>query len=143
MSMTSFGLVDAWQQLRIGSSNPGVSSGQDWITTSGGQLASHSPVDGSLIGTVQVTDRAAFEEIIRRAQAAFLHWRSVPAPRRGEVVRQIGDELRAFKEPLGKLVSYEMGKSYQEGLGEVQEMIDICDFAVGLSRQLHGVTMHS
>lgn len=143
MSMTSFGLVDAWQQLRIGSSNSGVSSGQDWITTSGGQLASHSPVDGSLIGTVQVTDRAAFEEIIRRAQAAFLHWRSVPAPRRGEVVRQIGDELRAFKEPLGKLVSYEMGKSYQEGLGEVQEMIDICDFAVGLSRQLHGVTMHS
>jgi aldehyde dehydrogenase (NAD+) len=141
--MTPFGLADAWQQLHISSSNPGVSTGQEWISTSGGLLASHSPVDGSVIGSVQVADKAAFDEVIRQAQAAFLHWRTVPAPQRGEVVRQIGAELRLYKEPLGKLVSYEMGKSYQEGLGEVQEMIDICDFAVGLSRQLYGLTMHS
>ena len=80
---------------------------------------------------------------MQNATAAFKHWRNVPAPQRGEVVRQFGEKLRELKEPLGKLVSYEMGKSYQEGLGEVQEMIDICDFAVGLSRQLHGLTMHS
>src|SRR5438046_2130568 len=89
------------------------------------------------------SDKASYEEVIKAAQEAFLTWRMIPAPRRGEIVRQIGESLREYKEPLGKLVSYEMGKSLQEGYGEVQEMIDICDFAVGLSRQLHGLTMHS
>jgi aldehyde dehydrogenase (NAD+) len=141
--MMSFGLPEAWKQLRISNTNPGVSTGKEWLSTSGGYLQSHSPVDGALIGQVQAADSAAFQKVVEQSHRAFLHWRMVPAPQRGEVVRQIGEELRRFKEPLGKLVSYEMGKSYQEGLGEVQEMIDICDFAVGLSRQLHGLTMHS
>ncbi len=141
--MTTFGLPEAWAQLRISNQNPGVSTGQNWLATQGVYLQSHSPVDGQLIGAVQAADAASFQQVIDAAQRAFLQWRLVPAPQRGEVVRQIGQELRKYKEPLGKLVSYEMGKSYQEGLGEVQEMIDICDFAVGLSRQLHGVTMHS
>jgi len=106
-------------------------------------LNSFSPVDGKLIARVKQGDKASFEKVIARAQKAFVQWRTVPAPARGEVVRQIGVALRNSKAALGQLVSYEMGKSYQEGLGEVQEMIDICDFAVGLSRQLHGLTMHS
>jgi aldehyde dehydrogenase (NAD+) len=134
--MKNFGIEDALQALGIKKSNPGTATGQKWIKTKGQSLSSFSPVDGKLIGKVQATDEAAFHK-------AFLEWRLVPAPKRGEVVRQIGEALRKFKEPLGKLVSYEMGKSYQEGLGEVQEMIDICDFAVGLSRQLNGLTMHS
>src|SRR5690606_5328302 len=95
------------------------------------------------IGSVYTTSRDTYDAIIDQAGKAFVEWRKWPAPRRGEVVRQIGEALRERKEALGKLVSYEMGKSYQEGLGEVQEMIDICDFAVGLSRQLYGLTMHS
>jgi aldehyde dehydrogenase (NAD+) len=106
-------------------------------------MGSYSPADGNLIGKVKTASRADYEKIIYTAQNAFLEWRKIPAPKRGEIVRQIGDELRKNKEPLGMLVSYEMGKSYQEGLGEVQEMIDICDFAVGLSRQLYGLSMHS
>ncbi|MEC7265037.1 MAG: aldehyde dehydrogenase family protein, partial [Bacteroidota bacterium] len=102
-----------------------------------------SPVDGTLIGKVKTTSPEDYEKVIQTATTAFKQWRLIPAPQRGEIVRQFGDRLRELKEPLGKLVSYEMGKSYQEGLGEVQEMIDICDFAVGLSRQLHGLTMHS
>ncbi|MCU0395893.1 MAG: aldehyde dehydrogenase family protein [Chitinophagaceae bacterium] len=98
---------------------------------------------GMLIGAVTSTDREAYDTVVSRAQEAFAEWRLWPAPRRGEIVRQVGDALRQQKEALGRLVSYEMGKSLQEGLGEVQEMIDICDFAVGLSRQLHGLTMHS
>jgi aldehyde dehydrogenase (NAD+) len=86
---------------------------------------------------------AEYHQVIEKAQAAFVEWRKVPAPKRGEVVRQLAERIRFYKEPLGKLVSYEMGKSLQEGLGEVQEMIDICDLAVGLSRQLYGLTMHS
>jgi aldehyde dehydrogenase (NAD+) len=100
-------------------------------------------VDGKLIATVVSATENDYNETVKAAQKAFEIWRNVPAPKRGEIVRQIGEELRKFKEPLGKLVSYEMGKSLQEGYGEVQEMIDICDFAVGLSRQLHGLTMHS
>lgn len=96
-----------------------------------------------MIGKVETTSKEDYEKVIQKAQEAFKTWRVMPAPQRGEIVRQFGEELRKLKEPLGKLVSYEMGKSYQEGLGEVQEMIDICDFAVGLSRQLHGLTMHS
>ena len=106
-------------------------------------IQSHSPVDGSLIGSVGITSAKDYEKVIKKAQKAFEEWRLIPAPKRGEIVRQYGEELRKFKDPLGQLVSFEMGKSLQEGLGEVQEMIDICDFAVGLSRQLYGLTMHS
>jgi len=120
-----------------------VSTGSQWFSTGAGFISSVSPVDGQPVGRVEVADAATFNRVVEQAQEAFLQWRLVPAPQRGEVVRQIGQELRLHKEALGKLVSYEMGKSLQEGLGEVQEMIDICDFAVGLSRQLHGLTMHS
>src|SRR5439155_17689997 len=102
-----------------------------------------SPVDGALIGKIKTASRSDYEKIISTAEKAFIEWRKIPAPKRGEIVQQIGDELRKFKEPLGMLVSYEMGKSLQEGMGEVQEMIDICDFAVGQSRQLYGLSMHS
>ncbi|MBX2962267.1 MAG: aldehyde dehydrogenase family protein [Cyclobacteriaceae bacterium] len=131
------------QALNIKSTNPGVSTGKKWIKSKGPKLTSYSPVDGALIGTLQAANEKVFHEVVTISKKAFVEWRKWPAPRRGEVVRQIGEALRKHKEPLGKLVSYEMGKSYQEGLGEVQEMIDICDFAVGLSRQLHGLTMHS
>ncbi|HWA35908.1 MAG TPA: aldehyde dehydrogenase family protein, partial [Cyclobacteriaceae bacterium] len=123
--------------------NAGVSTGTKWIKTNGPVLSSYSPVDGALIGKVQTTNQKAFDKVVETSRKAFQEWRLIPAPKRGEIVRQIGDALRRSKEPLGKLVSYEMGKSYQEGLGEVQEMIDICDFAVGLSRQLYGLTMPS
>ncbi|MCW3086911.1 MAG: aldehyde dehydrogenase family protein [Sediminibacterium sp.] len=131
------------QQLGLPQHNPGVSTGIQWINSQGPHINSYSPVDGKKIGSVSSADKAAYEQAITKAQEAFLAWRMVPAPKRGEIVRQVGDALRANKEPLGKLVSYEMGKSLQEGYGEVQEMIDICDFAVGLSRQLYGLTMHS
>jgi aldehyde dehydrogenase (NAD+) len=108
-----------------------------------GVFESISPVDGKVIGRVFKASKADYNAVISSSQAAFVEWRKIPAPQRGEVVRQIGNKLREFKEPLGKLVSYEMGKSLQEGLGEVQEMIDIADFAVGLSRQMYGLTMHS
>lgn len=104
---------------------------------------SPSPVDGNLIGAVSNTTPKEYEKVVRAAQKAFEIWRMMPAPKRGEIVRQYGEALRRHKDPLGRLVSYEMGKSLQEGWGEVQEMIDICDFAVGLSRQLYGLTMHS
>jgi aldehyde dehydrogenase (NAD+) len=122
---------------------PGTSTGTQWLSSHGTGLESLSPVDGKRIGVVTQTDKAAYDQVVSAAQEAFKLWRAWPAPRRGEVVRQIGEALRRKKEPLGRLVSYEMGKSLQEGYGEVQEMIDICDFAVGLSRQLHGLTMHS
>ena len=122
--------------------NAGSSTGQVSYT-SDDIIHSYSPVDGKLIGSVSVTNLEDYEKIIQTATSAFKHWRGVPAPKRGEVVRQYGEKLRKYKQPLGELVSYEMGKSLQEGLGEVQEMIDICDFAVGLSRQLNGLTMHS
>lgn len=141
--MKSFGIKEALKELGISTSNAGVSTGGKWIRSKGSTIESFSPVDGKLIGKVQAADPASFELVVAQAEKAFIEWRKVPAPRRGDVVRQIGEALRKAKEPLGKLVSYEMGKSYQEGLGEVQEMIDICDFAVGLSRQLHGLTMHS
>ena len=130
-------------QLKIEALNKGTSTGSHWTTGTGQTIASFSPVDGLEIGAVTATDASSYETVISTAQNAFAEWRLWPAPKRGEVVRQFGEALRKYKEPLGKLVSYEMGKSLQEGLGEVQEMIDICDFAVGLSRQLHGLTMHS
>lgn len=131
------------QQLNIGAENAGVSTGTEWIKSTGNKIESHSPVDGKLIGSVIGADENSYETVIKKAELAFAEWRNWPAPKRGEVVRQLGDALRTHKEALGKLVSYEMGKSLQEGYGEVQEMIDICDFAVGLSRQLYGLTMHS
>ena len=131
------------KQLNISSLNAGSSTSNKWLKGKGKIIKSFSPVDGKLIASVTTTSEKDYAEIITKAKVAFAEWKNIPAPKRGEIVRQIGDELRKNKEPLGKLVSYEMGKSLQEGLGEVQEMIDICDFAVGLSRQLHGLTMHS
>ncbi|MBL0883902.1 MAG: aldehyde dehydrogenase family protein, partial [Chitinophagaceae bacterium] len=135
--------MDFLAQLGIQSINPGASTGTQWINSTATVISSSSPVDGKLIGTVQSTDEITYQKIVQVSAQAFEDWRQWPAPKRGEVVRQVGEALRKYKEPLGKLVSYEMGKSLQEGYGEVQEMIDICDFAVGLSRQLHGLTMHS
>lgn len=131
------------KKLGISSLNPGVSTGAAWIKSKGEKISSYSPVDGKLIGSVTAADWTSYETVVKKAQSAFDEWRNWPAPKRGEVVRQVGEVLRKYKTDLGKLVSYEMGKSLQEGMGEVQEMIDICDFAVGLSRQLHGLTMHS
>lgn len=133
----------ALKRLGIKKINNGACTGTQWIETSGEAIDSYSPADGKLIGSVKQATADDYEKIITMSQAAFNQWRMVPAPKRGEVVRQIGNALREHKEDLGRLVSYEMGKIYQEGLGEVQEMIDICDFAVGLSRQLNGYTMHS
>jgi len=134
--------TDFLKQLGLSEKNDGTSTGQH-SQSSGTYIASHSPVDGSYIGSVSETTREEYEEVIRAAREAFLEWRLVPAPKRGEIVRQYGDMLRKHKDALGRLVSYEMGKSLQEGWGEVQEMIDICDFAVGLSRQLYGLTIQS
>mgnify|MGYP001212820145 CR=1 FL=1 len=128
--------------LGIKEKNDGSSTGQNF-SSSGKYITSFSPVDGKPIGSVSVTSKDEYEKIINSAAKAFKNWRLTPAPQRGEIVRQYAEKLRKYKQPLGELVSYEMGKSLQEGLGEVQEMIDICDFAVGLSRQLHGLTMHS
>lgn len=131
-------------KLGINASNAAYSTGSNW----GGELnvntlESFSPVDGKLIASAKVASAADYDAVVLKAQEAFTAWRTVPAPKRGEIVRQFGDALRENKDALGTLVSYEMGKSLQEGFGEVQEMIDICDFAVGLSRQLYGLTMHS
>ncbi len=131
------------KELGINASNQGVSTGLNWVKSKGAKITSSSPVDGQVIATIAGADRSSYDAVVEKAAAAFQEWRQWPAPKRGEIVRQVGNELRANKEALGKLVSYEMGKSLQEGMGEVQEMIDICDFAVGLSRQLHGLTMHS
>ncbi|MEO0339616.1 MAG: aldehyde dehydrogenase family protein [Bacteroidota bacterium] len=129
--------------LGLEAKNNGTSTGQVALPNSDQYIASYSPVDGQLIGEVSITTRRLYDQVMATAQEAFTHWRTVPAPQRGEIVRQYGDALRTNKDALGRLVSYEMGKSLQEGWGEVQEMIDICDFAVGLSRQLYGLTMHS
>lgn len=133
------------QQLNIKDNNPAWSTGLKWADMGGDRPTRkiHSPADGQLIAQVSMANESDYDKVVAKAQEAYLLWRTIPAPKRGEVVRQIGMKLRENKEPLGMLVSYEMGKIYQEGLGEVQEMIDICDFAVGLSRQLHGFTMHS
>lgn len=131
------------KQLGLKKRNPGTWTGTESIASNKKYLGSFSPVDGLLIGSVSKTSKDGYEQIITKAQEAALYWRTVPAPKRGEIVRQYGDELRKNKDALGRLVSFEMGKSLQEGWGEVQEMIDICDFSVGLSRQLYGLTMHS
>ncbi|MAQ69847.1 MAG: aldehyde dehydrogenase family protein [Flavobacteriales bacterium] len=132
------------KNLDITTNHAGTSTGLNWINeNSNGSTKSFSPVNGAEIGVVNNTSKSEYNQVVLSATEAFKVWRVMPAPKRGEVVRQFGDELRKNKKHLGKLVSYEMGKSYQEGLGEVQEMIDICDFAVGLSRQLCGITLHS
>jgi aldehyde dehydrogenase (NAD+) len=132
------------KKLGISKKNLGASTGVSWFSTKDqGELDIYSPVDGKYIASVYQASEQDYNFLMEKAHQAYLQWRCVPAPKRGEIVRQIGDVLRINKEALGSLVSYEMGKSLQEGLGEVQEMIDICDFAVGLSRQLYGFTMHS
>jgi aldehyde dehydrogenase (NAD+) len=136
-------MVDFIGQLKISSVNQGVSTGQFWIGSSGAIIPSYSPVDGTLIASVYTADDNGYETVVRKAMEAFAVWKNWPAPKRGEIIRQTGEKIRQLKAPLGMLVSYEMGKSLQEGMGEVQEMIDICDFAVGLSRQLYGLSMHS
>jgi len=137
-------MKDFLRTLGIKENNNGTSTGQKWLTAdSAPDITSHTPSDGSVIASVSETTREQYDEVVEKSAEAFKAWRMMPAPERGEIVRQIGLKLRKYKEPLGKLVSYEMGKIYQEGLGEVQEMIDICDFAVGQSRMLYGKTMHS
>jgi len=122
---------------------PGASNGGEWQMCSCEIIESLSPVDGKLISSTRAASRAEYDAIVESALIGAREWRQWPAPKRGEIIRLLGQALRERKAELGSLVSYEMGKSLQEGLGEVQEMIDICDFAVGLSRQLHGITMHS
>jgi aldehyde dehydrogenase (NAD+) len=130
------------QALGIDDVSAGAWTG-DAIPCTGTRLDSYAPRDGELLGSVTQATAEQYESVVAIAQDAFARWRTMPAPQRGEIVRQFGNALRAKKEPLGDLVSLEMGKIRSEGHGEVQEMIDICDFAVGLSRQLYGLTMHS
>tara|TARA_R110002050_G_scaffold244268_1_gene380859 strand:+ start:16639 stop:18180 length:1542 start_codon:yes stop_codon:yes gene_type:complete len=137
-----YGIQDALKQLGIQELNAGTSTGKDFFGN-GPVFESTSPVDGKVIGKISSTTADDYSKMMDKAQGAFKEWRVVPAPIRGEFVRQFGNKLRDLKDPLGRLVSYEMGKSLQEGWGEVQEMIDICDYAVGLSRQLHGLTIKS
>ncbi len=141
--LNDLGIQEILSQFGIEEVNNGASMGSKWFKTRGERIDSYSPVDGKLIASVNAATEADYEAVILKAQEAYKIWRTVPAPKRGDIVRQLADRLRFHKDSLGKLVSYEMGKSLQEGLGEVQEMIDICDFAVGLSRQLYGLTMHS
>lgn len=132
------------QKLGIKEKNFGASTGTKWLeTTDQGELKIFSPATGEYIASVYQASETDYDKIVQTSHEAFLSWRMMPAPKRGEIVRQIGNRLREFKQELGMLVSFEMGKSLQEGLGEVQEMIDICDFAVGQSRQLYGFTMQS
>jgi aldehyde dehydrogenase (NAD+) len=141
-STTKHNISKALKALKLEKEVHGTSYGDDFFGQ-GDMISSYSPVDGKLIGKVSQTTAEDYEKVVTSAVEGFKEWRQWTAPQRGEVVRQFNEELRRLKEPLGMLVSYEMGKSYQEGLGEVQEMIDICDFAIGLSRQLYGLTMHS
>lgn len=143
MTTISTTSLDFLKNLGLEAVSAPCCTGLEWFGSTAEQYDSYSPVDGQKIGAVGKASQADYEKLIATAQAAQSYWASVPAPKRGEIVRQMGNALREAKADLGMLVSYEMGKSLQEGLGEVQEMIDICDFAVGLSRQLYGLTMHS
>ncbi|NNJ54903.1 MAG: aldehyde dehydrogenase family protein, partial [Bacteroidia bacterium] len=130
--------------LGIKDKNESICTGKEWVTSLGTETIDvTSPTNGQRLASVVYSSQSEYEHVIKKAQEAFKYWKTVPAPMRGDIVRKFGIKLRLRKKDLGRLVSLEMGKSYQEGLGEVQEMIDICDFAVGLSRQLHGLTMHS
>lgn len=135
-------MQDFLKRLGIESINEGAFGGK-WLECGGELLTSYSPIDGSAIAQVRMAEAAEYEQVMKSSLQAFEQWRTVPAPLRGQLVRDLADTLRENKEDLGRLVTLEMGKIYQEGLGEVQEMIDIADFAVGLSRQLYGLTMHS
>ena len=136
-------IAEVLENLEIEPINSGACGGE-WIAAlSGGELESINPADGSVIAKVQQAGPREYDQVVQQAQAAFAPWRMMPAPKRGEIVRDIGDELRRYKADLGALVSIEMGKILAEGLGEVQEMIDMADFAVGLSRQLYGLTTQS
>jgi len=144
MNQTNTATMDFLKNLGIEEINSGTSTGRESAGVKGkNTIVSTTPIDGSRIAETTLTTKNDYEKVIDTAQEAFREWRLVPAPERGEIVRQIGLRLRDHKDDLGRLVTYEMGKIYQEGLGEVQEMIDICDFAVGLSRQLYGLTMQS
>jgi aldehyde dehydrogenase (NAD+) len=138
-------MTDLLKELQLTAKNSGASTGDDWwsTNTAAGEIVSYNPTDGKAIGAVYRASLSDYETIIRESECAFLKWRTVPAPKRGEIIRAIGEELRLHKDALGSLVSLEMGKSKQEGDGEVQEMIDMADFAVGQSRMLYGKTMHS
>jgi aldehyde dehydrogenase (NAD+) len=140
----NFNIPELLNRLHINDINDAFSTGKTWASSEGAVIKDiSSPVDGKKIASVKIATEADYNTAIEKAAEAYTQWRTIPAPKRGEIVRQIGEALRAKKEDLGKLVSYEMGKSLQEGYGEVQEMIDIADFAVGLSRQLYGLTMQS
>lgn len=141
--LKQYGIQEALLALEIKEINNGAHTGCEWIDTEGEIMESISPNDGTVIASVKQGTWNDYLKLIDKSNSAFEYWRMVPAPKRGEIVRQIAEELRLYKDPLGRLVSYEMGKVYQEGLGEVQEMIDIADYSVGLSRQLYGLTMHS
>jgi aldehyde dehydrogenase (NAD+) len=143
MTTKEFNIQELLERLGIQDINSGVTTGTEWLDTDGALTSSVSPIDGNEIANVKNATLDDYEKVIAKAQDAFNVWREIPAPKRGEIVRQIGLAIREAKEDLGKLVTLEMGKIYQEGLGEVQEMIDICDFAVGQSRLLNGFTMHS
>jgi len=142
LTADKYGMQEALKALGLKEINDGTSTGSNNFGN-GETISSYSPTDGSLIGKVTTTTEADYAKVMDSATSAYLEFRNMPAPQRGEIVRQFGNKLRELKEPLGKLVSFEMGKSLQEGYGEVQEMIDICDFAVGLSRQLNGQTIPS
>jgi aldehyde dehydrogenase (NAD+) len=144
MEYSTSQIQEILKRLGIQSTNPSSGTGQSFLSSSSNPLKSiHSPIDGSLLAQVQFASADEYNQVVNTATLAFKEWRKMPAPARGEIVRQIGQKLREYKDDLGKLVSLEMGKILQEGWGEVQEMIDICDFAVGLSRQLYGFTMQS
>jgi len=141
--LQSYDILGMLQRLGIKDVNDGATTGTKWISTTGDMTESVSPIDGEVIAKIRNASLKEYESVIQKAEEAFKTWRTIPAPKRGEVVRKIGLALREHKDDLGMLVTYEMGKIFQEGLGEVQEMIDICDFAVGQSRQLYGYTMQS
>ncbi len=145
LTYTMITIEEVLKKLEIGKHNPAWCTGlKEGSSSNSAQTKDiYSPADGQLLASVAMAGQKEYNEVVTNSLKAFEEWRKVPAPKRGEIVRQIGDRLRLYKEPLGALVSYEMGKILQEGIGEVQEMIDICDFATGLSRQLNGLTMHS
>ena len=144
VTIMSINISDILNRLHINDTNDAFSTGSNWVSSPGAAIKEIvSPTDGKKIASVKFATADNYNQAVEQAQKAFVNWRTVPAPKRGEIVREIGNALRENKEALGTLVSYEMGKSLQEGYGEVQEMIDIADFAVGLSRQLYGLTMHS
>ena len=143
MAHQDYGIQEALSKLGIKDTNQGVSTGTQWYEAQGSMVDRTSPADGKVIASVKQASKEDYEKVIEKAQDAFTHWRLMPAPQRGEIVRQMGLALRENKEYLGRLVSYEMGKIYQEGLGEVQEMIDIADFALGQSRMMYGMNSHS